>query len=488
MLTLLSGWMMQTTASGNKPSLRHEAVTPFRHRRYLFYFLLAGFDVFAVSVSLYLNHRIMTIYARSVEVNQGWAEILGDTSELEKHAADTNAPGNNVFETRQVDMESDSMYWGKARFDAHLEALKNRVAGETDDAGVVVLHGDLNAARRASEEMVKEAEHLFAAFRNNQLAEAGNRMARMDQRYDDVRRALFQLRTHIGAIQKEVFARQTASARMHQKFEYFIAGLILLMVGGATFFGYVTAKQDEAYAQERERARIRKQAMEVRTRVLKQVMAAQEEERRRIARDLHDEIGQCLTSLLIGLKTVEGASSIGDARIHAAELRRIASMALDEVKRMARGLRPSVLDDVGLSAALERLADDFAHAHDLTFDVKISGLESLRLPEAVETALYRIAQEAITNVVKHAAAQNILLHVEREAGAVHMKVADDGRGFSIHDARTEGGLGLSGMRERVALMDGTISIESQPGQGTRIGVSIPLAEDSSGENSSAYSR
>src|SRR5262249_44722835 len=112
--------------------------------------------------------------------------------------------------------------------------------------------------------------------------------------------------------------------------------------------------------------------------------------------------------------------------------------------------------------------------------------DECRLPEAVETALYRIAQEALNNMAKHAAAQNVRLHVERQPGQVQMTVADDGCGFEVCTALTDRGLGLSGMRERAALLDGAITVESKPGVGTRITVLIPLTGVAHGENSRAH--
>src|SRR5262249_19187792 len=374
-----------------QPAATHQlSEGPMRLRRHRLYFLLAAFDVFTVSISLYLNHRIMTIYMHSVEVNQGWAEILRDTSRLGQLIAAINAPGNNVFESRQVEAEAEAMRQARDRFGDHLTELRKQIEAEADTAWTCVLFDDLAAVQRAAMKMADEAEQLFAVFPRDAI-EAGHRMAAMDRRYDDAHTALFSLREHIGTIQKEVFASQTAAAASLQKFEYLIAGLILLMVGGATYYGYQTAKQEEADAQERERARQRKQAMEARTRMLKQVMTAQEEERRRIARDLHDEIGQCLTSLLMGLRAVVTAPTATEVQAQVEELRQIALRALDEVRRMARGLRPSVLDDLGLAAALERCAADYAQAHGIAVEVQAPGLDECRLPEAVETALYRIA-------------------------------------------------------------------------------------------------
>jgi signal transduction histidine kinase len=479
--------MMPGQFSAVNGSLPYRVAESSRRRRYWLYFLLAAFDVFAISVSLYLNHRIMSIYARSVEVNQTWAAILGESSHLAQLASAINAPGNNVFESESVEAETQRMRTSLEDFYEHLGAFRKRIAAEAAPGWTATLTNALDAVQRAVADMAEEAEHLFSAFPTDR-GEAGNRMARMDRRYDNAHIALLQLREHIGMIQNQAFASQTATAASLQKSEYAIGGLILLMVAGATFYGFQTAKQEEIDAREREQARQRKQVMEERTRVLKQVMAAQEEERRRVARDLHDEVGQSLTSLLIGLRTVAGASSLPQARDQIEELRRIASLALDEVRRMARGLRPTVLDDLGLAAALERYGDDFAQAHNLHLDVATAGINGERLPDTVETALYRIAQEALTNVARHASARHAALRVERHAGGVEMSISDDGCGFDCRAVLGERSLGLSGMRERAALLDGAITIESKAGAGTHLTVRLPLSEVSDAENSRLHRR
>jgi signal transduction histidine kinase len=217
----------------------------------------------------------------------------------------------------------------------------------------------------------------------------------------------------------------------------------------------------------------------VRQQLLKKLMSAQEDERRRIARDLHDEIGQALTSLLIGLRTVVDAATLEAARGRAEDLRRIAVSTLEEVRRLARGLRPSVLDDLGLAAALERYAADYAQSHGVEVKVEADP-EGHRLPEEIETALYRIAQEALTNTAKHATAEHVRIVVERQPGGVRLLVVDDGRGFACPEPDADGHLGLSGMRERAALLNGSVVVESDPGEGTRILVNIPCPEESHG--------
>lgn len=224
----------------------------------------------------------------------------------------------------------------------------------------------------------------------------------------------------------------------------------------------------------------RRLAAETRTRLLEQLISAQEEEQRRIARELHDETGQSLTSLLVGLRALQDARSLEDARTRADELRAITARALSEVRRLAWRLRPVALDELGLVAALEQYAAEYARSWRLAVDVQARGLNSDRLPAPVETALYRIVQEALTNTAKHAGAQNVSIVVQRHAVSVQVIVADDGCGFDVEVALKPGGsrtrLGLHGMRERATLLNGSVTIESTPGEGTTVYAWIPLAE------------
>ncbi len=230
----------------------------------------------------------------------------------------------------------------------------------------------------------------------------------------------------------------------------------------------------------------RKKAEEIRSRLLEQVISAQEEERGRIARELHDETGQSLTALLVGLKTVAAAHSLEEAKGWAESLRTVASMALHEVGRLAWGLRPSVLDDLGLLATVERYATEYADSYAITVDLKTKGFGGSRLPFYIETTLYRIMQEALTNIVKHAAARRVCIIVEQQDDAVQMIVQDDGRGFDVDATlRTPGtskGLGLHGMQERAVLLNGSLNIQSSPGRGTTIAVGIPLPRGKHGED------
>jgi len=204
---------------------------------------------------------------------------------------------------------------------------------------------------------------------------------------------------------------------------------------------------------------------------LQRVVSAQEQERRRLARELHDETGQALTSILLGLRTIEEAK--GEVELDAAltEVRDLVRATLQDVRQLAVELRPKALDDFGLVAALERLTSSFEEQTGISMEFQ-SSLPAGRLSPEVETALYRIVQEALTNIVKHSRAGRVSIVVGRKDGAVSVVVEDDGVGFDPARTREEG-LGLIGMRERVALLGGRLTIESRPGAGTTFVAEVP---------------
>jgi two-component system, NarL family, sensor histidine kinase DevS len=205
---------------------------------------------------------------------------------------------------------------------------------------------------------------------------------------------------------------------------------------------------------------------------LRRVVAAQELERARLARELHDETGQALTSILLGLKSLEDAVDSDDGRAAAASLRDLVVSTLQNVRRLAVELRPSALDDFGLVAALERLAATVAEQSGIGVDFE-ARLDDERLTPEAETALYRIVQEALTNAVKHARASHVSITLVRKEEFAVVVVEDDGQGFDPQATRP-GALGLGGMRERMALLGGRLNVESAPGSGTTLAAEIPL--------------
>ena len=225
------------------------------------------------------------------------------------------------------------------------------------------------------------------------------------------------------------------------------------------------------------RARLRRQ-------LLAREIKVQEEERRRIARELHDEVGQSLTGLIMSLDALEQTVS-GDGREqlrrHLTEARDIASGTLQEIRRVIFDLRPTLLDDLGLAAAVDWYVKTSLSKAGIQPVVRAGGLDT-RLPQRLEVALYRLVQEAVTNVIKHSYARQCTVSVTRTDGSVETVVEDDGRGFDPDKISRAGEehLGIVGMQERVRSLGGQFAIDSRPGGGTRVRIRIPLTSGGAG--------
>lgn len=207
------------------------------------------------------------------------------------------------------------------------------------------------------------------------------------------------------------------------------------------------------------------------------IIQAQEDERQRVARELHDEAAQALTSLLVRIRLLERADDPMAARQHTRELRELTAGALEQVRRVALELRPTILDDLGLLAALEWRVDEF-NAAGAARAALSAECRDPRLGHAGELALFRVAQEALTNVARHAGAARVAIALRCDGARLTLEVADDGRGFD--PAAATAGLGLRGMRERLALVGGDLTIEGAPGAGTRVVASVPVAAPGAG--------
>jgi signal transduction histidine kinase len=217
--------------------------------------------------------------------------------------------------------------------------------------------------------------------------------------------------------------------------------------------------------------------------LLQRVVAAQEAERQRIARELHDETGQSLTAIGLGLRGASTTLRV-DADKAAHNLRQLESLvahALNELQRLIADLRPSHLDDLGLPSAVRWYAGEVQNRVPLQVSVEVVG-EPHPTPPAVTIALFRMVQEALTNVVKHAAARNVKVRLCYADGSVGASIEDDGRGFDIAQVSRPDrpSWGLLGMHERASLLGGTLSVESQPGAGTRVEVRIPYQQTDEG--------
>lgn len=200
-------------------------------------------------------------------------------------------------------------------------------------------------------------------------------------------------------------------------------------------------------------------------------LEAQERERTRVARDLHDEVNQSLTGLLLRLEAIR-AKAPPDLGVELAETGAVATQAMKELVSLARQLRPTALDDLGLKAALTGLIEELGEQSGVETSLGTTG-NFTGLADEIQLVLYRVAQEAIANAVQHSNARSVIVRVVREQGRVVLTVSDDGEGFVYETAPR--GLGLEGMRERALLADGELSIESRPGAGTRVQLAIDEA-------------
>ena len=240
-------------------------------------------------------------------------------------------------------------------------------------------------------------------------------------------------------------------------------------------------------ALERE-AEERQRVERAREQLLERLMNVQEEERRRISRELHDSMGQELTALLMGLQTLPASP---ESAPQIKKLRGMATELIHHVQRLAWEVRPAALDNIGLEAALQQYVEEWGEQYAIPARfVQHSAPDSGRLPEPIEVALYRVVQEALTNVLRHAKAKNVSVVLERNHTTVAAIIEDDGDGFDNENesGSTSQRLGLLGMQERLELVGGTLTIESSPDVGTTIYARVPLTEQPTLPSASGFPR
>ena len=272
--------------------------------------------------------------------------------------------------------------------------------------------------------------------------------------------------------------QRNAIKQRETEFNSFLQRVVLLsLMTGLTVAFAVTYRVSQLESRSVEQ-HTRTQRAEAQMRQLsQQLVHAQEEERKAISRELHDEIGQMLTGLRMEFRSLAHLHSAPahefQARIDQGKV--LLDQALQAVRDIAMGLRPSMLDDLGLEAALQWQARDFCRRHDIPVNLTVSAqLEDL--PDQHKTNLYRIVQEALTNCARHSKAKSIAISIKRQEDGLRVTVSDDGVG--LHQKTPSGGLGLIGIQERARELGGTIVIDSTSGHGTRLTVSIPASERS----------
>ncbi|HUG05699.1 MAG TPA: sensor histidine kinase [Candidatus Limnocylindria bacterium] len=208
------------------------------------------------------------------------------------------------------------------------------------------------------------------------------------------------------------------------------------------------------------------------------ILSAQEAERVRVSRELHDDTGQALTLLLVRLQLVENMSSESEVRRELAELRALVGETLDGVRRLAVHLGPSMLEDLGLGPGLEWLADRVHAETGITVDLRLD-CECAHVSPEIRLAIFRVGQEALTNVVRHSGAKRVTMRLAHADAGLELSVDDDGHGFDVDAARARptSSVGLFGMQERLALVGGELEIRSRVGGGTQVRAKVPIREE-----------
>jgi two-component system, NarL family, sensor histidine kinase UhpB len=205
-------------------------------------------------------------------------------------------------------------------------------------------------------------------------------------------------------------------------------------------------------------------------------LEAQERERARVARDLHDEVNQALTGLVLRLEALR-TKAPPELSEELVETRAVASQAMQELLKLARQLRPTALDDLGLEAALAGLVEDIARQTEIrtAFDRELGAGVLPELSDELQLVAYRVAQEALSNAVRHSGAAHIRVRLRIDRRRLELRVSDDGTGFDLN--RTGAGLGVAGMRERALLVGASLEIDSEPEMGTRVRLWVPIADE-----------
>lgn len=233
----------------------------------------------------------------------------------------------------------------------------------------------------------------------------------------------------------------------------------------------------ESNAHQEKFVRALNEKKELQSILLNKTISIQEEERRKISRELHDETSQALTSIIVGLRVLAERIKNPDDKEKILQMRDLAVNTLEAVHNLAVELRPVLLDDLGLVAAAQRYIENYVRQYGIKVDIDFTNLSRERFMPETEITLYRILQEALTNIIKHARATHIQITLCMQRSKLILSVADNGIGFCAGEfqcVKDGSGLGIYGMKERVALLDGKFDIKSQPGKGTTITVEIPL--------------
>ena len=452
----------------------------FSTKTSLFLIIGSGLAVLAMVASvglIYLN-KVENDWDDYIEVVQGKQQHLMEIRALMGY-------GGAIHNFKNYVLRGDAEYLTTSQSKARhtLAAIDAYVAlGSLEDI-------ERNSLQRIRKMVVAYSE---AAERVRELRSQGKSAGEIDAlvRIDDApylasMAALSAELTRLTAAKATAMGKQVAKARILLSAIAF-AGALSFILFGVSLKRDIQSRDQALRVENLERRQVEEELMRsqatlqeseaLRDNFVEMAFSAQEEERRRIARELHDEAGQALSSLIVGLQQIKESTDPIATRDRAERLQGVAEAVVDELARMARGLHPRLLEDLGFTDAVEHQAAEIQRIHHLEVQTQVVGFDQSELPVSIATALYRIIQEALTNVVKHAGASAVNLVVSRDDANVRLIIEDDGCGFEPN--KRKGGLGLLGIGERVKMLGGTIDIESSKEAGTALAVRIPLQETS----------
>ena len=364
-----------------------------------------------------------------------------------------------------------------AEYARELAALRSRTESNLADLQVLRIEQDGKRFERVENALRAYLDGAEAEFRENSDAAAtdaathslaipaiAEELGKLNEANFEMRRRA--LNESVTVLQKDIWET------------IWTALVVGTIIAGASIFRISTLERQSASQQ-----RATRQAEERLRLLSQQLVSSQEQERKSLSRELHDEIGQLLTALRMELGNMERARNAAQEPpdLHLEQAKKLAESTLRTTRDIAMGLRPTMLDVLGLGPALEWQAREFTRRYRIPIQLQIDGNIG-EVPDPHRTYLYRIVQEGLTNCARHSQAKNILVSLEDANGQLAVRVEDDGVGFDAH-AGVVYGLGLLGMSERVRELCGNISIQSKPGQGTRIAVTLPLkpADQNPGE-------
>jgi signal transduction histidine kinase len=394
--------------------------------------------------------------------------------------------GDDAINDIRFDVYGAALLLRDAATPQQTPAIRNKIANlrASDEVRIKTLRSILPAVQQPQLERLQNelARYWESAARTIDEVERGDTSTPVYlKERNDEREAVLNLAEQIDALntanlafeEREIDNQQFALRRFGATVTGALLVLGLLIAGGSTAY---LARLERISERQKRRA---EQAESELRRLSNQLVRAQEDERKTISRELHDEVGQILTGLRMELGSLSTADTDGSFRHRLDSVKALAEDALRAVRNLALLLRPSMLDDLGLGPALRWQAKEISRRSGIAVSLDIQG-DLDGLPETYRICLYRAIQEALTNCTKHSHANRVVITVVQHKDVVSASIQDNGRGFQENSVRTRG-LGLVGLEERVKALQGKVTISSQAGSGTLITVDLPLSTEHLGE-------